>query len=154
MRKELDNIIDIYLKKMKQHNWGISDLHQAMEQDMSVASVRRHLTGQFKYPNSRLIVGIGRALEVEESVIKEAQVLAVKLSEGYQRKEKKETVSAPEAGISALEERLRKARNYFELGRKELQGVDEQMSRIVNDILERIRSVNGLKSHLEIFSKH
>jgi len=152
MRRELEDVIKVFLEKMEQKNWKVSELHKAMDGEMSIPSVRRHLTGKYKYPNAKLIGNIGRALGIATETVEKAEQLAAEMSEGWRRKD---TVKKPKIDeISSLDSRLRKARNYFQLGRKELNGVDEDISKVIGHLVERMRSLNGLSESMKIFEKN
>lgn len=156
MRRELEDIIKVFLEKMEQKNWKVSKLHEAMggnvDMGMGRSSIARHLKGNYKYPNARLIGNIGRALEIEEETVEKAELLAAEISRKYSRKAavKKQKIDE----ISSLDARLRKARNHFQLGRKELKGIDEDISKIIGHLVERMRSLSGLSESLKIFEKN
>ena len=157
MRRELEDIIKVFLEKMEQKNWKAAELHRAMGEEtyrgMNLPSIRRHLRGNYKYPNAKLIGNIGRALEIEEHIVRKAELLATEISERWRRREtpvKKQKIDE----LSSLDARLRKARNYFQLGRKELKGIDEDISKIIGHLVERMRSVSGLSESLKIFEKN
>lgn len=156
MRRELEDIIKIFLDKMEEKNWKAPELYKAMGSEvfrgMNLPSIRRHLTGKYKYPNATLIGNIGKALEIEPETIKKAEQLAAEMSEGRHRQKtiKKEKIDE----ISSLDARLKKARNYFLLGRKELKGIDEDMGKIIGHLVERMRSLSGLSESMKIFEKN
>jgi len=157
MRRELEDIIQIFLAKMEQKNWKVPELHKAMGTEtfrgMNLPSIRRHLTGKYKYPNAKLIGNIGRALGIATETVEKAEQLAAKISERWHREEapiKKKKIDE----ISSLDTRLRKARNYFQLGRKELNGIDEDIGKVIGHLVERMRSLSGLTESLKIFEKN
>jgi len=157
VRRELEDIIKVFLDKMEQKNWKASDLHKAMggstDKGMGVSSVYRHLRGGYKYPNARLIGNIGSALGIEPEIVEKAELLAAKMSEkGYRRKA---LIKKPKIDeINSLDARLRKARNYFQLGRKELKDIDGDISKIIGHLVERMRSLSGLSESMKIFEKN
>ena len=155
MHRELQTVIDQFLEKMREKGWSYAQLSAATEPRVPKGTIYQYLRRRdVKRPRPLVISSIGEALGVAPEVVRKA----VDLAEHLKSREKKEepvSKAVERPGFESIEARLQKASNYFRLGVKELEGIDEDVARILSDISERLRATSVLKNHLSIFAdKH
>lgn len=132
--------VETFLKKCKEKmvelKW--SQRTTAKAASINRAYLNRVLSGK-KKPGQAVMKRLGETLGVR--VPNEPLVPA---SDSLPKKE----------SFTEVEAKMAKALNYFRLGAKELEEIDEMVERVVLDIGERIRSSSGLKRSLGVFLKH
>lgn len=144
MYREIEAFCQEALLKMKEKHWDKVDL--VREASLGMTTINS-LFSKDRLISQRSIRAVGKALDIQKSLVDSAVGVSRPWSGRGTHQPSKPT-------ISGVEERLRKAMNHFTLARKELKSVDEDIERVLGHLIERMRSLNGLKSSLEAFEKH
>lgn len=152
MRRELEEIVQIYKRALLQKGWDLATLALHLDGGIHRATMYKFFRGK-RHPSVKTVRVVGEVLGVNEEKIRQAETLVRKFNSEvrsraiHPKKEDKPT-------FESIGVRLKKAWNLFELGKKELENIDSDVATILDDISERIRTTSTLSNHLRNLLKH
>ena len=152
VRRELEEIVQTYKRALLQKGWDLAALALHLDGRIHRATMYKFFQGK-RHPSAKTVRVVGEALGVNEEKIREAETLVRKFNSEVRSK-----AVRPGKGkvptFQSIDERLKKAYNFFQLGTKELENIDNDVATILDDISERIRTTSTLSDHLRNLLKH